>query len=136
MRRGSILKIAAVGVVGLAAAGVFGYRAVTGECIFGMCDSKTTANATVTPVAATGESEPCPMGCSENKATVETAAHEHADGHHHEHADASECSGKTADCASDECDPATCEKPECCAKLAEGATEATPVAPETAPVGG
>lgn len=141
MRRGSMLKVAAVGVVGLVAVGAFGafgYRAATGNCILGLCHAKADkAAAAVTPVAATStvESEHCQMACSESKTAVETVAHEHAG--------ATECAGKMADCAGTscnpaDCDPANCDKADCPAKLAATtpAADTAPAAPETAPVGG
>ena len=134
MRRGSVLKIAAVGVVGLAVAGAFGYKAMTGKCLLtGACESKAAEQAVVTPVAATaGQVEECPLGCSESKeATVETVAHSHE----------TECAEKAATCtetvavaekaescckgeamASDcgeECPPEGCDKPDCCKKVAQ-----------------
>jgi len=143
MRRGSVLKIAAVGVVGLAAAGVFGYKAVTGKCLLtGTCESTAANQAVVTPVAATGsQDEPCPMGCSESKdASVQTVAHtqesecadkavtctemsaECADKAAECADKATECADKAADCAED-CNAETCDKPDCCKKVAQ--TDAT-----------
>ncbi|QYK48744.1 MAG: hypothetical protein KF838_02580 [Phycisphaeraceae bacterium] len=161
MRRGSTLKIAAIGLVGVAAASVFGYRAVTGDCIFGTCESKVEKQAIVTPVAATsGTEEACPMGCSEGAdAKVQNVAHtteSECQGKAAECADkaaecaekASECADKAADCSekaaactekvasscadksaeacatagadcADDCNAESCEKPDCCKKVAQ-----------------
>lgn len=149
MRRGSVLKIAAVGLVGLvgASAATFGgYRAVTGKCLLtGACESKAQTQAVVTPVAAsTGQEEACPMGCSESKdAKVETVALATETECQEKSAAcaemvaecseklASECTEKLADaCATagadcaDDCNAETCDKPDCCKKVAQNtATE-------------
>lgn len=141
MRRGSVLKVAAIGLVGLfgaTAATVGGYKAVTGKCLLtGACESKT--QATVTPVAATaGQEEACPMGCSESKdAKVQTVAL----GTESECTEkATECAEMAATCADkaatcvegqkiagecgDECPPEGCDKADCCKKVAQNtATE-------------
>lgn len=139
MRRGSILKVAAVALVGVGAAGVVGYRAVTGHCIFGSCETK--AAATVTPVAAsTPTEEACPLGCAEKagEAAVQTVAHETHGADACETATPCEkevvkscCQGEAMAEAKD-CDPADCEKPDCCGKLATNET----AEPAGAPVGG
>lgn len=129
MRRGSIIKVAAVGLVGLVgatAATVGGYRAVTGECLIGACMGKNQSQAVVTPVAASSATEEtCAMGCDKsqepNVETVALAAETECHNKTAECADklaAAECADKGDDC-SGECDPATCEKPDCCAKMAQ-----------------
>lgn len=127
MRRGSIIKVAAIGLVGLVgatAATVGGYRAVTGECLIGVCQSKLQPQAVVTPVAATSQTEEsCAMGCDKaNEVNVETVAlvaetecHLKA-GDTCEKLAASDCSEMAKD---GDCDPATCDKPECCATMAQ-----------------
>lgn len=141
MRRGSALKIALIGVVGLAgasAATVGGYKAVTGKCLLtGSCGTSVETQAVVTPVAASaGQEEACPMGCSESKAAqVETVALTTETECHEKSAEctemAAECSEKLADaCATagtdcgDDCNADTCDKPDCCKKVAQNtATE-------------
>lgn len=157
MRRGSTLKIAAVGLVGVAAASVVGYRAVTGNCIFGTCESSVEKQAIVIPVAATsGTEEACPMGCAEGtESKVQNVAQTtegECQGKATECADkAAECADKAAECAekaasctekvasscadksaeacatagadcADDCDAETCEKPDCCKKVAQNDT--------------
>jgi hypothetical protein len=132
MRRGSVLKVATIGLVGLfgvTAATVGGYKAVTGRCLLtGACDSKVQVQATVTPVAATtGQDEACPMGCSESKdAHVETVALATETECHEK---AATCADKAASCTEgeklagacgDECPPEGCDKPDCCKKVAQG----------------
>lgn len=143
MRRGSVLKVAAIGLVGLfgaTAATVGGYKAVTGKCLLtGMCES--TSQATVTPVAATtGQDETCPMGCSESKdAKVQTVALGTETECTEKSADCAEmaaecseiaatCADKAATCTEGEklagdcghdCPPEGCDKADCCKKVAQ-----------------
>lgn len=129
MRRGSIIKVAAVGLVGLVgatAATVGGYRAVTGECLIGACMGKNQSQAVVTPVAASSATEEtCAMGCNKaQEANVETVALEVETECHAKAAEtcdklaSADCADKGDDCT-DDCDPANCDKPDCCAKMAQ-----------------